>query len=182
MFIVTLPLTGLTTKSLNTPWKPSQNSLILHMKSSLNWMKSGWRTLMGNRGGEISLRGGTFFFVLRLLFLLSRHGYVCWLSCSLSLSLSSYKGKVTDYNFGCLIRSDARGEYGEQNTIFGELLSSIIDILHAKLWSIFPVTRIQVCLSCIYLIFLPWETEYVVFIVLCFRSTSFPSVLLMWYW
>jgi len=32
--------------------------------------------------------------------------------------IESYKGKVTDYNFGCLIRSDAGGEYGEQNTIF----------------------------------------------------------------
>lgn len=49
------------------------------------------------------------------------------------LFLSSYKDKVTDYNFGCLIRSDARDEYGEQNTIFGELLSMIIDMFHAKL-------------------------------------------------
>ena len=39
---------------------------------------------------------------------------------------------MTDYNFGCLIRSDARGEYGEKNTIFGELLSLIKNIFHAK--------------------------------------------------
>jgi len=32
--------------------------------------------------------------------------------------IESYKEKVKDYNFGCLIRSNAVGEYGEQNTIF----------------------------------------------------------------
>ncbi|KAH8102154.1 DUF757-domain-containing protein [Cristinia sonorae] len=32
--------------------------------------------------------------------------------------ISSYEKKVTDYNFGSLIRTDARGEYGEKNTIF----------------------------------------------------------------
>ena len=68
-----------------------------------------------------------FFF--RLPFLLSPNMDI--------LFPSSYKDKVTDYNFGCLIRADARGEYGEQNTIFGELLSLIIDMFHAKLWSIF---------------------------------------------
>ena len=31
----------------------------------------------------------------------------------------SYKDKVKDYNFGSLIRTDARDEYGEKNTIFG---------------------------------------------------------------
>ena len=51
----------------------------------------------------------------------------------LTIISSSYKDKVTDYNFGCLIRSDARGEYGEQNTIFGELQSLMIDMFHAKL-------------------------------------------------
>lgn len=64
------------------------------------------------------------------------------------LFFPSYKDKVTDYNFGCLIRADARGEYGEKNTIFGGLLSLIIDMFYAKLWSFFLVTRIQVCLSC----------------------------------
>ncbi|KAF7366795.1 Duf757 domain-containing protein [Mycena sanguinolenta] len=29
-----------------------------------------------------------------------------------------YKKKITDYNFGSLIRTDARQEYGENNTIF----------------------------------------------------------------
>ena len=30
-----------------------------------------------------------------------------------------YEKKVKDYNFGSLIRTDAREEYGEKNTIFG---------------------------------------------------------------
>ena len=73
------------------------------------------------------------FFFCSSLTVSSLPTWICMLIVLFSLSLPSYKGKVTDYNFGCLIRSDARGEYGEQNTIFGELLSSIIDILHAKL-------------------------------------------------
>ncbi|KZT64108.1 DUF757-domain-containing protein [Daedalea quercina L-15889] len=32
--------------------------------------------------------------------------------------IESYEKKVKDYNFGSLIRTDARGEYGEKNTIF----------------------------------------------------------------
>ncbi|KAJ7130373.1 DUF757-domain-containing protein [Mycena epipterygia] len=32
--------------------------------------------------------------------------------------IESYKKKITDYNFGSLIRTDARQEYGESNTIF----------------------------------------------------------------
>ncbi|KAJ7704585.1 DUF757-domain-containing protein [Mycena rosella] len=32
--------------------------------------------------------------------------------------IESYKKKVKDYNFGSLIRTDARQEYGESNTIF----------------------------------------------------------------
>ena len=35
--------------------------------------------------------------------------------------IESYKDKVKDYNFGSLIRTDCRDEYGETNTIFGEL-------------------------------------------------------------
>ncbi|KAJ7614123.1 DUF757-domain-containing protein [Roridomyces roridus] len=34
------------------------------------------------------------------------------------LFIESYKKKVKDYNFGSLIRTDARQEYGETNTIF----------------------------------------------------------------
>ncbi|KAJ7201106.1 DUF757-domain-containing protein [Mycena pura] len=34
------------------------------------------------------------------------------------LFIESYKKKVKDYNFGSLIRTDARLEYGESNTIF----------------------------------------------------------------
>jgi len=40
--------------------------------------------------------------------------------------IQSYEKKVKDYNFGSLIRTDAREEYGEKNTIF--------------------VTRMQVCI------------------------------------
>ncbi|KAF8909750.1 polysaccharide biosynthesis-domain-containing protein [Gymnopilus junonius] len=32
--------------------------------------------------------------------------------------METYKDKVKDYNFGSLIRTDARDEYGETNTIF----------------------------------------------------------------
>jgi hypothetical protein len=32
--------------------------------------------------------------------------------------IESYKEKVKDYNFGSLIRTDSRDEYGESNTIF----------------------------------------------------------------
>jgi len=32
--------------------------------------------------------------------------------------IESYEKKVTDYNFGSLVRTDARKEYGEANTIF----------------------------------------------------------------
>ncbi|KAJ7834332.1 hypothetical protein B0H14DRAFT_2798533 [Mycena olivaceomarginata] len=35
--------------------------------------------------------------------------------------IESYKKKVKDYNLGSLIRTDARQEYGENNTIFGTL-------------------------------------------------------------
>jgi hypothetical protein len=31
-----------------------------------------------------------------------------------------YEGKVMDFNFGSLIRTDANEEYGEKNTIFGK--------------------------------------------------------------
>ncbi|KAK7042511.1 Duf757 domain-containing protein [Favolaschia claudopus] len=33
--------------------------------------------------------------------------------------IESYRKKVKEYNFGSLIRTDARQEYGERNTIFG---------------------------------------------------------------
>jgi len=40
-----------------------------------------------------------------------------------SSHIFSYKDKVKDYNFGSLIRTDARDEYGEKNTIFGVFTS-----------------------------------------------------------
>lgn len=42
------------------------------------------------------------------------------------MHMARYEKKVTDYNFGCLIRTDAREEYGENNTIFGQYLQSCI--------------------------------------------------------
>lgn len=36
------------------------------------------------------------------------------------LSADSYKDTIKDYNFGSLIRTDARDEYSETNTIFSE--------------------------------------------------------------
>lgn len=117
---------------------PPYDSLV---KLDEEWMKSPdgkerWRNFIE--------RWELFF---RLASLLSRHGHVLIILFLFYFS-SSYKGRVTDYNFGCLIRSDARGEYGEQNTIFGEFLSLTKDMIHAKLWIFSPVTRIQVCLSC----------------------------------
>jgi hypothetical protein len=64
----------------------------------------------------------------------------------------SYKDKVKDYNFGSLIRTDARDEYGEKNTIFGALriLVAYIDGVLTRgfffSFSFFVVTRIQVCI------------------------------------
>ncbi|KAJ2967384.1 hypothetical protein NUW54_g13519 [Trametes sanguinea] len=37
--------------------------------------------------------------------------------------IQQYEKKIQDYNFGSLIRTDARQEYSETNTIFGECLS-----------------------------------------------------------
>lgn len=34
-----------------------------------------------------------------------------------------YEKKVQEHNFGSLLRKDVNGEYTEQNTIFGRLLS-----------------------------------------------------------
>jgi hypothetical protein len=46
--------------------------------------------------------------------------YVCRaIGEPISCSCYRYEKKVKDYNFGSLIRTDARDEYGERNTIFG---------------------------------------------------------------
>jgi hypothetical protein len=37
-----------------------------------------------------------------------------------------YEKKVRDYNFGSLIRTDAKGEYGERNTIFGGQIFAVL--------------------------------------------------------
>jgi len=47
-------------------------------------------------------------------------GGASWLK--VNVRIYSYKDKVKDYNFGSLIRTDARDEYGESNTIFGILI------------------------------------------------------------
>jgi hypothetical protein len=49
-----------------------------------------------------------------------------------------YKDKVKDYNFGSLIRMDAKGEYGEANTIFGACeLCKIANIFLGSLVDLF---------------------------------------------
>ena len=53
--------------------------------------------------------------------------------CSASICMGGrrrYEKKVKDYNFGSLIRTDAREEYGEKNTIFG----SFVGLCGAFLW------------------------------------------------
>ena len=35
------------------------------------------------------------------------------------LLFPSYDGKIKDFNFGSLVRTDSREEYSERNTIFG---------------------------------------------------------------
>lgn len=45
-------------------------------------------------------------------------------------SHARYKDKVKDYNFGSLIRTDARQEYGETNTIFGRQSHTSSQSLH----------------------------------------------------
>ncbi|KAJ7870329.1 hypothetical protein B0H14DRAFT_2726184 [Mycena olivaceomarginata] len=52
--------------------------------------------------------------------------------------IESYKKKAKNYNFGSLIRTDARQEYGENNTIFGTL----------RAWSFLYVPFPRVPLSC----------------------------------
>lgn len=41
--------------------------------------------------------------------------------------IEAYKDKVADYNFGSLIRTNAKDEYAETNTIFGEWMVSVND-------------------------------------------------------
>jgi len=62
------------------------------------------------------------------------------------LTSHSYKDKVKDYNFGSLIRTDARDEYGEKNTIFGMSLVFGLSMYFEVLTLFFSllVTRIQV--------------------------------------
>ena len=63
------------------------------------------------------------------------------------LTSHSYKDKVKDYNFGSLIRTDARDEYGEKNTIFGISLVPLFQYIYVGVLTLFfflLVTRIQV--------------------------------------
>ena len=41
-----------------------------------------------------------------------------------------YEKKIQDYNFGSLIRTDAREEYSETNTIFGEFHIHILPYIY----------------------------------------------------
>jgi hypothetical protein len=80
-----------------------------------------------------------------------------------------YEGKVIDYNFGSLIRTDCNEEYGERNTIFGEYTFVIEEDLILRLYSSDTNAgmTMPVLLSYSYLFpsFLP--------IVLCIRGTSY---------
>ena len=40
-----------------------------------------------------------------------------------------YDKKIDDYNFGTILRTNAEFEYGEKETIFGQLLTHIVDLL-----------------------------------------------------
>lgn len=61
--------------------------------------------------------------------------------CRLSTEpcLPRYKDKVTDHNFGSLIRMDADEEYSESNTIFGAFCATC----SAPQLSSFIVMRVQ---------------------------------------
>jgi hypothetical protein len=63
--------------------------------------------------------------------------FFCVLSIPASLNglgrEESYEKKVVDYNFGSLIRTDARGEYEENNTIFGMEVSFTFVLLDSFL-------------------------------------------------
>ena len=55
-----------------------------------------------------------------------------------------YENKVKDYNFGSLIRTDARKEYAEANTIFGACSRLLLHDVPGHPPLICPVTRMQV--------------------------------------
>lgn len=59
---------------------------------------------------------------------------------SLNVASNSYEKKVKDYNFGSLIRTDCRAEYGETNTIFGTFTLAV----RCNPTDYLSVTRIQV--------------------------------------
>jgi hypothetical protein len=54
-----------------------------------------------------------------------------------------YENKIKDYNFGCLIRTDAREEYSQSNSIFGED-SAARNARYLTSDTLNSVTRIQV--------------------------------------
>ena len=135
-------------RSSSIPWKSFLNLRRNHMRNSQSLMRIGWKVVKAKNVGEnLLLRKSLFFFfwgpLLRLL-IYFRH----------SIWLCSYEKKIKDYNFGSLIRTDARGEYGETNTIFGMtffifvVMSSPIPppcfSLRSLYWFIL-VTRTQVC-------------------------------------
>jgi len=55
-----------------------------------------------------------------------RDFYLLTASSAFLESSFRYENKVKDYNFGSLIRMDAREEYGETNTIFGKCKCDIV--------------------------------------------------------
>lgn len=45
--------------------------------------------------------------------------------CLVLTSIVRWENKITEHNFGSLLRTDAQGEYSETNTIFGTRHSTL---------------------------------------------------------
>ncbi len=118
LFFVLLS-TELTMRSTNIRWRLSLNSQILRMTSWSSLMRIGWRAKMGRRSGE-SLSRSKYQSPLSLF---NTPALAYTQITQRVLILFRYKEKVKDYNFGSLIRTNAREEYGETNTIFGTFMS-----------------------------------------------------------
>ena len=96
-------------RSSSIPWKSFLNLRRNHMRNSQSLMRIGWKVVKAKNVGEnLLLRKSLFFFLGS--FTSSSH-----LLPTFYLVVQLWE----DYNFGSLIRTDARGEYGETNTIFG---------------------------------------------------------------
>ncbi|KAF7293061.1 DUF757-domain-containing protein [Mycena indigotica] len=66
--------------------------------------------------------------------------------------IERYKKKVKDYNFGSLIRMNAKEEYVEKNTIFGGLLAFALSLLLTCPGSYSDTGRLPLVFECLVLI------------------------------